>query len=69
MYRQTGVTRPYFPSIVKCLQGVDQQGSYATGGVCSMPLPSITLNDAPRAILGLPLADCQVWFMTLLNWY
>lgn len=50
----------YFSSIAKSLKSVERPGCYASGGTCSMPLPSLTLNSAPDDILGLPLADSHV---------
>ena len=52
--------RPYFSSIARLLKSVETPGSYATGGKCSMPLPSLTLKNEPDSILGLPLGDSQV---------
>lgn len=46
----------YFSSIVETLKSVERPGSYATGGVFSMPLPSLSINGV---ILGLPLCDEQ----------
>ena len=51
---------PYFNSIVESLKSVKRPGCYATGGEFSMPMPSISLSNAPDVILGLPLAECQV---------
>lgn len=49
----------YYNSIVSTLKSVVRPGFYATGGVCSLPLPSLSLNTAPESIIGLPLADSQ----------
>ncbi len=34
-------------------------GIYATGGLCNMPLPSLSLANAPDNILGLPISNSQ----------
>ena len=47
----------YFDSIASTLKTVKRPGYYVTGGVCSMPLPSLSINSLPDIILGLPLAD------------
>ena len=47
----------YFKSIVDTLESVERPGSYAVGGLCSMPLPTLSINDA---IVGLPLGDGQI---------
>lgn len=49
----------YFNNIVTALDSVTRPGFYATGGVCSMPLPSLSINNAPAVILGLPLSEGQ----------
>ena len=47
----------FFNSIANTLKKVKRPGFYVTGGVCSMPLPSLSINSLPGVILGLPLAD------------
>ena len=51
----------YYQSIAGLLKSESKRppGSYASGGVCSMPLPSLVINSAPDVIIGLPLADSQ----------
>lgn len=49
----------YFSSIVETLKSVERPGLYATGGLFSMPLPSLSINSLPGVILGLPLGDEQ----------
>ena len=51
---------PYFSSIASALKSVKRPGCYATGGRCSMPLPSLSISSTPDAILGLPLGESQV---------
>ena len=58
--KSTEEPQPYFSSIVESLKSVKRPGSYATGGVFPMPVPSISLNGTPDVILGLPLAESQV---------
>ncbi len=48
---------PYFSTIVDTLQSVERPGSYAVGGFCQMPLPSLSINDA---IVGIPLTESQI---------
>ncbi len=50
----------YFRSIVNSLKSVKRAGDYATGGVCSMTSPSLSLNDMPDVILSLPIDESQV---------
>ena len=49
----------YYDNIVATLKSVVRPGFYATGGQCSLPLPSLSINTAPEVILGLPLSDGQ----------
>jgi hypothetical protein len=49
----------YFKAIVDSLDSVKKSGLYATGGKCSLPLPSLLINSAPDIILGLPLGKFQ----------
>jgi hypothetical protein len=56
----------YYTSIAKSLEAVESveydfaEGDFATGGMCSLPLPGITIHGAPCACLSLPLCECQV---------
>ncbi len=50
---------PYFSSIAKSLKSVKRPGFYATGGLCNMPLPSLSLASAPDDILGMPINNSQ----------
>ena len=49
----------YFRSIADSLDSVKNAGVFATGGICSMPLPSLFVNSAPDAVFGLPLGKTQ----------
>lgn len=49
----------YFSSIVEALNSVENPGSFASGGMCSMSLPALSLNNLPENILGLPLDESQ----------
>lgn len=51
---------PYFSTITNTLKSVKRPGGYATGGVRSMPLPSLSMSSEPNVILGLPLGNSQV---------
>ena len=50
---------PYYSSIANSLKSVKRPGFFAAGGLCQLPLPSLSLSSAPDDILGLPLSDCQ----------
>ena len=54
------MTQPYYQSIVNALQSVDRDGSYASGGIISMPLPTFSLTSQPDLILGLPLCNADI---------
>lgn len=49
----------HWSSIADTLQSIKRAGSYATGGVCSMPLPSLSVRGMSDHILGLPLGIAQ----------
>ena len=56
----------YYTSITKTLEAIKSveddfaKGDFATGGMCSLPLPGITMRGAPCGCLSLPLCECQV---------
>jgi hypothetical protein len=54
-----GMDYPYYSSIANSLKSVKRPGYFAAGGLCQLPLPSLSLSSAPDDILGLPLCDCQ----------
>jgi hypothetical protein len=55
-----GMDYPYYSSIANSLKSVKRPGYFAAGGLCQLPLPSLSLSSAPDDILGLPLCDCYV---------
>ena len=49
----------YFNSIFHTLQSVKRPGKFATGGICDMPQPSLSVVGMTDAVLGLPLCEAQ----------
>ena len=50
---------PHFCSIVNAMRSVKKPGVYASGGICSMMFPSLSINSTPGVILDLPLHESQ----------
>ena len=50
----------YWKSIIATMKSITSPGTFATGGMCSMPLPGLAIPGAlTDTVLGLPLCEWQ----------
>jgi len=59
IYLQEPLYKPYYGSIVNTLKLLDSPKCYATGGMITMHLPSLSIVGKPDMIVGLPLCKSQ----------